>query len=135
MVKENIDGWMEGSTQENGPTITCMVMVFILGKTGESMKVNISRIKSMAKEHTLGQMDERIVEDGNMGVSTVRDHTNYQLETNAKVFGSKGSDQNGLKTKITNIVNLVTHYKLYSSKNLKLIDTCIVVVPIIAHNF
>lgn len=95
MVKESIDGWMEESTMENGQIITCMDMVFILGKTDVSTKVNISKIKSMVREHIPGQMVAPIQVDGNTDVNMVRGHTNCPLEPNVKVFGSKANDLNG----------------------------------------
>lgn len=63
---ENMYGRMEEVIKGIGGMEKCMGKVFIFGKMGEGMKVNIKTTKNMVKENTIGLMAKNLKEHGLM---------------------------------------------------------------------
>ena len=69
---------MEDNIQDLGKIIICMVMEFILGKMGGSMRGTMKWIKSMAMVCISGQMGGGMKEIGIMESSTAKESMHFQ---------------------------------------------------------
>ena len=72
-VQVNIVGLMVEATMENGVTIRCTVKVFSSGQMVGNTKVTTWKIKNKDLEYFIGQMEETILDNGQMESSMVRE--------------------------------------------------------------
>jgi hypothetical protein len=70
----SINGQMAGLIMVNGKIIKCMAKEYLLGLMGEDMRVNILKIKSKVKVHSTGQMEENMLDNGEMESSMEKDY-------------------------------------------------------------
>jgi len=86
-VKDNTFGPMAENTKEVGLKISFKDMVSILGLMAGNMKVIISLIEKMGKEHIHGHQARNFKVDGKMESNTVKLRSQMKKEGARKVFG------------------------------------------------
>ena len=80
MEKGSTLGWMAGLMKETGRKTTCMVMEFINGATGGSMKESTFKIRKMVTVVTSGLMGEGTKDTGAKANNTEKESIFYQPE-------------------------------------------------------
>ena len=88
-VMESILGMMGELTMDTGLTIICTVKEYILGPMVESMREDISMIKSMDMEYTPILMADHTKDNGRKVSSMEKEDSLPHKELKEKVFGMK----------------------------------------------
>jgi len=87
-----MNGLMVGNMRVTGGIISCMVRVFILGRTVENSTASTKTIRKTEKDHFIGQTVENTMEAGKMADSMGKVYLNQLKEFRRKASGKMVSE-------------------------------------------